>query len=125
MKKPNAIVEKSFLFAAEILDLNVLIIKEQQYELARQLVRSGTSIGANVRESQRAVSDADFINKLGIALKEAEETGYWLDLVDLKVTPVNGLLKEKLNELIKLLVSIINSTRQRMKVNAGRQKCNP
>ena len=112
MKKDNIVLTKSFLFAADILDLNEIIVQKRQYQLANQLVRSGTSIGANIRESQRAVSTADFVNKLGIALKEAEETDYWLDLVHLKVTRVDPELKKKLDELMRLLVSIINSTKR-------------
>jgi four helix bundle protein len=115
MKKNNVVLNKSFLFAAEILDLNEKVIEKRQYQLANQLIRSGTSIGANVRESQRAVSTADFINKLGIALKEAEETDYWLDLIDLKITKVDPKLKMELDELMRLLVSIINSTKRNSK----------
>ena len=121
MKKPNAIVEKSFHFAAEIVDLNVLIVRKNQFDVARQLLRSGTSIGANVREAQRAESDADFIHKLSIALKEAEETAYWLDLVDLKIVLVDVELKNRLNELIRILVSIITSTKQRVNRSKGRK----
>lgn len=112
MKKKNIVLEKSFLFAASILDLNELVVEKRQFELARQLVRSGTSIGANVRESQRAVSTADFINKLGVALKEADETDYWLRLIDLKVTSVDKQLFSELEALMKLLVSIINTTKR-------------
>lgn len=112
MKEKNIVLEKSFLFAASVLDLNEKVIEKRQYQLANQLVRSGTSIGANVRESQRAVSTADFINKLGIALKEADETDYWLRLVDLKVTSVDKQMFDEVNELMKLLVSIINSTKR-------------
>ena len=76
MKRDNIVLNKSFDFASKILDLHQLVIEQKHFQLASQLVRSGTSIGANINESQRAVSTADFINKLGIALKEAEETNY-------------------------------------------------
>ena len=76
------------------------------------VLRSGTSIGANVHEAQRAVSTADFVNKLAIALKEADETEYWLDLIDLKIIKINPELKENLQEIIRLLVSIINSKKR-------------
>lgn len=112
MKKENIVLNKSFDFASKILDLHLLIIEQKHFQLASQLVRSGTSIGANVNESQRAVSTADFINKLGIALKEAEETNYWLTLVDLKILKIDPTLKTDLDELIRLLVSIINSTKR-------------
>ena len=117
VKKKNIVLEKSFLFAASILDLNERVVEKRQFELASQLVRSGTSIGANVRESQRAVSTADFINKLGIALKEADETDYWLRLVDLKVTRVDEQMFNELEALMKLLVSIINSTKRNNRNN--------
>ena len=112
MKRDNIVLNKSFDFASKILDLHQLIIEQKHFQLASQLVRSGTSIGANINESQRAVSTADFINKLGIALKEAEETNYWLTLVDLKIVKIDPKLKSDLDELIRLLVSIINSTKR-------------
>lgn len=112
MKRDNIVLNKSFDFASKILDLNPLVIEQKHYQLANQLVRSGTSIGANINESQRAVSTADFINKLGIALKEAEETNYWLTLIDLKILKIDPTLKADLDELIRLLVSIINSTKR-------------
>ncbi len=112
MKRDNIVLNKSFDFASKILDLHQLVIDQKHYQLANQLVRSGTSIGANINESQRAVSTADFINKLGIALKEAEETNYWLTLIDLKILKIDPTLKLDLDELIRLLVSIINSTKR-------------
>lgn len=112
MKRDNIVLNKSFDFASKILDLHQLVIEQKHYQLANQLVRSGTSIGANINESQRAVSTADFINKLGIALKEAEETNYWLKLIDLKILKIDPTLKADLDELIRLLVSIINSTKR-------------
>ncbi len=112
MKRDNIVLNKSFDFASKILDLHQLVIEQKHFQLASQLVRSGTSIGANINESQRAVSTADFINKLGIALKEAEETNYWLTLIDLKILKIDPKLKSDLDELIRLLVSIINSTKR-------------
>ncbi|MBK7681547.1 MAG: four helix bundle protein [Bacteroidia bacterium] len=112
MKRDNIVLNKSFDFASKILDLHQLVIEQKHFQLASQLVRSGTSIGANINESQRAVSTADFINKLGIALKEAEETNYWLTLIDLKIVKIDPKLKADLDELIRLLVSIINSTKR-------------
>lgn len=78
--------------------------------MASQIVRSGTSIGANTREAQRAVSTKDFVNKLGIALKEAEETKYWFEILDKIIINIEPIMFEKVEELIKILVSIINST---------------
>ena len=78
----NVIEEKSFHFAVRIVKLNqYLRTKKKEYILSKQLLRSGTSIGANVAESQQAQSRADFISKLHIALKETAETEYWLRLL--------------------------------------------
>lgn len=76
----NIIVEKSTEFALEIIEFTSLLKKEKHYEISSQLFRSGTSIGANINESQHAESRKDFIHKLKIAAKEASETRYWLFL---------------------------------------------
>ena len=82
MKRKNIIHEKSFLFAVAIVELyKKLTIDKKEFVMSRQLLRSGTSIGANVREAEQAESKADFIHKLSIALKEANETEYWVDLL--------------------------------------------
>ena len=82
MKEDNVILEKSFAFANRIIRLYKYLCTEQkEWVLSQQLLRSGTSIGANVRESQRAQSRKDFIAKLNIALKEACESEYWLELL--------------------------------------------
>ena len=78
----RAVQEKSFHFAVRIVNLcKHLRIENQEYILSKQLLRSGTSIGANVAEAQQAQSKPDFINKMNIALKEAYETNYWLRLL--------------------------------------------
>ena len=81
MEKKNIIKEKSYHFAIEIVNLYKILCDRKEFVLSKQLLRSGTSIGANVRESEHAQSKADFIHKLSIALKEANETEYWLDLL--------------------------------------------
>ena len=80
----NPILEKSFNFGIRILKFYLIRIKEDIYlkDIYKQLLRSGTSIGANVAESQEASSKKDFINKLTIALKEARETEYWIKLLN-------------------------------------------
>ncbi len=80
-EKKNVIKEKSFEFAKEIVYLYKVLADKREFVLSKQLLRSGTSIGANVRESEHAQSKADFIHKLSISLKEANETEYWLDLL--------------------------------------------
>jgi len=74
MEKKNVIKEKTFAFAIEIVSLYKVLVERKEFVLSKQLLRSGTSIGANVRESEHAQSKADFIHKLSIALKEANET---------------------------------------------------
>ncbi len=112
MKTENVLLSKSFDFALDILDFYKELKKNHHYDLASQVVRSGTSVGANVREAQRAVSKKDFINKLGIALKEADETEYWFQILDKKIIKVDENLFKKIDELIRLLVSIINSSKR-------------
>ncbi len=106
----NILLEKSKKFALRVVKLYTYL-KEERREtiLSKQLLRSGTSIGANIREAQRAQSDADFYAKLFISLKEADESAYWLELLH----ESNILTEEQFesiytdcNELIKLLVSI-------------------
>jgi four helix bundle protein len=78
MNKENAILDLSFKFALEIIKFTENLETLKKYNLANQLFRSGTSIGANIREAQSAESKADFIHKVKIADKEAQETEYWL-----------------------------------------------
>ena len=94
----NIILDKSFEFAIRIVDLYGKLANEKRdYTLSKQLLRSGTSIGANVREGVIGVSRADFKNKLRIALKEAKETEYWLELM----IATNNLTKEEASETLK------------------------
>ncbi len=82
MRKENVIKTKSFLFSIRIVNLYKFLIQEKkEIVISKQLLRSGTSVGENVRESEHAESKANFIHKLSIALKEANETEYWLDLL--------------------------------------------
>lgn len=107
----NTVVQdKSFLFAKLIIRFCLELKEQKHYELTKQLIRSGTSIGANVRESQRAESKKDFKHKLKIALKEADETKYWLELIDSEIIAVNKEITDLNEELIKLLVTIIKNT---------------
>lgn len=112
----NVVLEKSFDFAVRIVKLNkYLISNKKEYVLSKQILRSGTAIGALVREAQQAESTADFIHKLAIALKEADETDYWLLLLN-KTDYIAGdqfiSLKNDAEELIKLLISIIKSSKE-------------
>lgn len=115
MKKRNVLLDKSFEFSLSIVDFVQEIKELKHFELASQLVRSGTSVGANIVEAQRAESKKDFIHKLRISLKEADETKYWLRIIDLKIKKVDRELLKRNEGLIKLLVSIIKSTQQNIK----------
>lgn len=79
--KPNITREKSFALAVRIVNLTKLLRKRKETVLSKQLLRCGTSVGANIREAYNAESTADFIHKLGIAQKECDETCYWLELL--------------------------------------------
>lgn len=108
----NSIVQdKSFLFAQLIIRFCLNLKDQKHYELSSQLIRSGTSVGANIREAQRAESKKDFKHKLRIALKEADESKYWLELIHSEITTVDKALFELNEELVKLLVTIIKNTK--------------
>ena len=114
--KDNILLDKSFIFAVRIVKLyKYLCSKKKEYVLSKQLLRSGTSIGANINEVQDAQSKNDFISKLSISLKEARETKYWIELLRetdyLTDKEANNIL-EDLIEVIKLLVSIIKTTKE-------------
>lgn len=108
--KPNAVSEKSYTFALHVIGLARILRKQGEYELAAQLLRSGTSIGANVEEAQCGVSRADFAAKLGIASKEARETFYWLRLIrDTQIIPQDKITPriQEVSELLRLLTAIV------------------
>ena len=113
--KKNVVRDKSFAFALRIVKLNRYLQKEKrEYVLSKQLLRSGTAIGALVREAEQAESKADFIHKMAIALKEANETDYWIDLLYQSET-IDKQGFDSINpeavELVKLLTSIIKTSR--------------
>lgn len=114
--KDNVIADKSKAFAIRIIRLyKYLVSEKQEYTLSKQVLRSGTSIGANVRESLRAQSKADFISKQNIALKEADETCYWLELLhetDFIADNEFESIYTEANEIVKLLVSIIKAAKE-------------
>ena len=106
----NAIKEKSKAFALQIIRLHQILINEKhEFVLSKQILRSGTSIGANVREAQRGQSKPDFYAKMNIALKEADETAYWLELLfesDFIDNQIFESAYSNCEEIIKLLTSI-------------------
>jgi four helix bundle protein len=117
MAEPLPITERTFAFAVRIVELCQVLDEAPGVArtLSKQLIRCGTSIGANVEESQAAQSTADFVNKLEIALKEARETQYWLKLlIATDLLPQQRLLAllAEIQELIRILASIIVKTKQ-------------
>lgn len=114
--KQNIIETKSFRFAIRIVNLyKYLCTEKKEYVMSKQVLRSGTSIGANVAGSQQAQSRPDLIAKLSIALKETTETKYWIRLLNstdyLMESEFTSLIAD-CNELKKLLVTILRTTKQ-------------
>lgn len=110
---------KSFSFALEILSLTKEMRKHKEYILSNQLTRSGTAIGALLCEAEFAQSKPDFISKLSIALKEANETDYWLLLIgesEMKFLMKCQELRIKLNEIIGLLVASLKTAKDNLKL---------
>ena len=113
----SIVYQKAYSFAIEIVKLyKHLSTDKREFILSKQLLRSGTSIGANVNEAISSESKRDFVHKLGIALKEARETSYWLTLLkDSEFINIEQFspLNDNCNSLIKILSSIIITTKER------------
>ena len=117
--KENILIDKSIIFASRIVKLHDFLIKNKKgLPIAKQIIRSGTSIGANINEANYGQSPADFIAKMHIALKEAAETEYWIKLlymseyIDEKMH--NSLLEDCL-EIKRILISSINTAKSNQK----------
>jgi len=113
--KDNVIARKSFQFSLSIIEVCKVLRENKEYDLAKQLLRSSTSIGANIRESSAAHSKNDFISKLSIASQEARESQYWLDLLESSsVLDIDwkGYQMEIL-EIIKILNSILLTLKEK------------
>jgi four helix bundle protein len=118
MMKENVVMNKSYAFALRIIKLyKQLTTEEKEYVLSKQVLRSGTAIGALIKEAEHAQSKADFINKMNIALKEANETEYWLMLLkdsgyqlDKNFTSIHT----EISELIKILASIVKTSKNKL-----------
>lgn len=110
--KDNVIVNKSFQFALEIVSFCELLEENKKYVVSRQLLKAGTSIGSNIREAQNAESKTDFIHKVKIAAKEADETEYWLLICKHSSSyPFDEKLLLELTEIIKILSKIISTSK--------------
>lgn len=111
MEKENIVLTKSFDFALEVIDLYKKMIAQHEYVLSKQLLRSGTSIGANIEEAIAGISKKDFTAKMSISSKEARETKYWLRLIkhsEIVHVETDDLL-QKAEELIRILTAIVKS----------------
>ena len=115
-KEENIIGAKSYAFAVRCVNLYKFLCEEKKdYTIGRQLLRSGTSIGANVKEAIRGVSRADFATKMSISLKEASESEFWIEILRdtsyITEEQADSMLKD-CQELLKLLMSIVKTSKQ-------------
>ena len=112
-EKESIIKKRTYEFALKIIDLYKMLISANEYVLSRQLLKAGTSIGANIEEALAGQSRADFLSKMSIASKEARESNYWLRLIRdrkfLEDRHVDPLLAES-SEIIRMLTSIVKTT---------------
>lgn len=116
MKNNSIVYEKSFKFAKRIIKLyKFLIYEKKERVISYQIMKSGTSIGANISEATYAQSKKDFINKMSIALKEANETKYWIELLEeeyISKKEAESLLNDVI-EIVKMLISIVKSSKEK------------
>lgn len=118
--KQNVVMDRSYAFALDIIRLyKYLVSEKREYVISKQLLRSGTAIGALIKEAEHGQSKSDFLNKMNIALKEANESEYWLMLLfdsGYIEKETYESFRSKIIEILKLLISIVKST----KINLGR-----
>ena len=115
----NILKDKSYAFAIRVVNLYKYLVKEKrEFVISKQILRSGTSIGALIREAEFAQSKVDFINKMSIALKEANETNYWIDILS-ETKFINYKMYESLKfdseEVLKILVSTVKTSKSNIK----------
>lgn len=110
----STIKEKSYAFALRVIELYKELVSRNEYVLSKQLLKSGTSIGANVEEASAGQSRADFLSKMSIASKEARETNYWLRLLRdsgiVEISSMESLLLES-EDISKMLTAIVKTTK--------------
>jgi four helix bundle protein len=116
--RESLVYDKAFKFAVKIVDLYKYLCKyKKEFTLSKQILKSGTSIGANIKEGLYAQSKKDFLSKFSIALKECSETEYWLDLLGATEYINNKIFKElskDCSEINKMLSSIVKTTKERI-----------
>ena len=115
-KEENIVAQKSYMFSVRCVNLYKYLSEEKHDSvIGKQLLRSGTSIGANVKEALRGYSKADFASKISIALKEASETEYWIEILRdtgyITTSQADSMLNDCV-ELIKILMSIVKKTKE-------------
>lgn len=116
MESRNVILDLSFEFSIEIIKYCEILEERKKFVIARQLLKSGTSIGANIREAQSAESKTDFIHKMKIAAKEADETEYWLLLCNKSANYANpSILLGQIKSIEKILTKIITTSKSTLK----------
>lgn len=115
MKAQNIIVEKSFKFSLLVIALYKKLVESNEYVLSKQILRSGTSIGANVEEAIAGQSRRDFIAKMSIASKEARETRYWIRLLERSefIKYDYAMLLREIEEIINILTAIVKTSQQK------------
>ena len=116
MTANNILADKTISFAIRIVNCcKFLVTDQKEFVMSKQVLRSGTSIGANVHECIQAQSKADFVSKMGIALKEASETSYWLTLLNKTGYMSDSMfdsIKSDLDEIMKIIISSIKTTKK-------------
>ena len=113
--KDSIVKNKSYAFALRIINLSRWLREQREFEISKQVLRCGTSIGSNVEESLAGLSRADFVAKMGIASKEARETYYWLRLLrDSKIAPEVRMssLVEECEQIVKILTAIVKTSQE-------------
>jgi len=117
MNSQSPIVNKSFELAVNVVQLYKKLMDKNLWDIGRQVLRSGTSIGANANEAQAAESLKDFIHKLSISLKEAKELNYWIELIEASKLMESAEIIEVKNiniELLKMMTSAINTSKKKL-----------
>ena len=119
-------MDKSYAFALRVVKLyKYLVTEKKEYVLSKQLLRSGTAIGALIKEGEHAQSKADFLNKMNVSLKEANETEYWIELLrdsEYLSTSESLSLLADIAEIIRILISIVKSTKASLDKNKKESK---
>ena len=114
-REDSIVLRKAFDFAIKVVEVNRTLNKRNEFVLSNQLLRSGTSVGANINEALSGVSKRDFQHKMGIAYKEANETEYWLKLLKHSNTLETDLLIDDIAEIRRILSAIIVTTKTNLK----------